>query len=1564
MTRLRDLPDDALTTAEQSHILTGEAYGTQIGAELESEQLGVQIESPAEFNPETFVAALSDSSDYAIGLVFAGIEEADIETLQSASAGTNIRVTDEVSTAITWRNENETEFEWGDQIVPDRIVVLVRGNAPKINSLHRLTGIPNGRVRESIAKLMQDRPEFKGNTPSEALWTALGEELEETLSIRAISRYAVSTLKEDKQASIDALGNELDELGLYVDPELLATPSAITDRLRANIDLRSRTIHMTNRDRKRLINSIREKEDSRDDQAAFIDRLREFQRTTNDELLSELEFNRVREAFNTTSKTIPLRTDDNDDITDDGDTDGEEDDDGGDVTSGRSRYERRDDDARVGVELALDDRESDLDTIVEEMDNRFTEAADKNEQQVEFEFGDDEKVQVDIYPDLYNLLNRFLTEDRYGGIIRGGETRENSVTTFTTLETGYFDLEEDGGSLDKLRAFADGREEFTSVIDAIDEYITARAEIVEMAPSLLHAPMLRLLGDDEFLAQAKQYIEAYRTAQDQLDKKYRALQDASTQGARRLLADFLLLDTIVFETDLGRELMLTPLHPLHLWKYVELAEEITNSKETLSADDREFLKETVEEQPHVLSNITVGGGRLIQDETYLIQSEEYGGLPVYTEADRADPGDNSYLWDYAVDKFTTAYPPSEQHLKIAIVDPIKPHQILTAITSAVDDGQLLGATVEFVYLNQERKSLLAGASSNEEEAILNLFGPDGSTSAFNIRARECTDYSDFVDHLENNEKHFVVINDRSSFFIEEFERDMETSINPLYVPKEFDYDAFEQTIDIRPSTEGELFSEYQNLINQLNNQRQQLHNAGVHELTVDEEVVQELEERSVWVCISTPPMNSDPFWETDLISRERRGNREYGIYSRDLGLFVRTLRRILNEYPIAPDSADIEAIARRIADTERSGLLRLITQETIGEQQSRNSRGLLGSIMAVQWIEETYADPKLIFSIDDPKTRKWLNFGDSDRRADLLVVQPHGDDGLELDIVEVKTLSEPSSAFEITYDDGESIVTGDAVDQLTETTDTIRGLFDGDDNITTPPRREALREQLYYELTSQESHEHTAEWAERVNNVFKGDGQLRVAPRIVSVEINSGESSESTEECLTEERQELRVTRLPKSTVVRLIMNGTDQKAEPSTDDEEEEQAADEDHGDHSATEDTDTDVTEAESEATTDDGGTEAEASEERESTAPTSFGDPADYAARVEEMKRVLNEFNIKIRDIDPDEIEVGPNLVRYKVELGAGQKQGPLESRAEDIAREMAMEREPYIHRLPGTNFVAVDVPREETEIVHIEDYLDQLPEAGETTLGELPFVAGITPAGEAHTAALEEAPHMLVGGTTGSGKTVFLYSLLTCFLERLDPNSVRLAIVDPKLTNFMFFNALPNLENDEVITESGDAAELFEWIVEDEIPRRTKVLGNSGSIDISEHNNRSDEPLKPLVVVVDEYADLIDDIEDSDEFEKNVRRIAQKARSVGIHLVISTQRPSAQIIDTDLRANLDMRVAFRLPSASDSQVILDESGAEGLGGNGDMLFKQADALTRLQGTFVETEYLRDLIQEISE
>jgi len=1568
--RLRDLPPSEQgeyqesSREEQSRILLGEAYGMTVATTIEDKQLGVMVESPPEFEAETMVDALDEKSNLTIGLAMVGLSGIDFDSLSATCAETSIRATDELSTAIKWRNGTQTEFEWDGDITPDRIIVMVRGDPPKLGSLHRLSSLPPGEVRKTICALVAERDEYAGNQPSQAVWSAFESDIGANLDLRAIARYAVSCLKSTDQDSIDALGEELDTLGLFTDSQLLEDSSEVGGRLRKNAELLNRAVHVTNRDRKRLINSIRKsKDDDQTEQAQFIERLRRFQRTSNDDLLSELEFDRVRDAFSTTSKRIPATpSSDDDGGEEDGSTDVDDDggDDGG-SSRGRSKYIRRNDDSSVGVELTFNDREEELSSLSRDLDDEIEDAVEKNEKTVELDYGDDNKLEIDTNSDFYHFLSTFVTEDRFGGIIRGGESREQVITDYTTLDVDYFEVDEEDGSFQKLRSFAERNEDFQSIVDSLDEYIESREQLIDSLPSLIHSPLLKLLGDENLLEATDEYLEHYRTTQNKLDKKYRALQEASAQGAPRLLADFLLLDTVVLDMDSGRELVLSPLHPLHLWKYVELAKEAQERESDLSEEDKEFLRETVEEQPHVLSNITVGGGRLLQEETYFIQSAEEGTLPVYTEADRAEPGDNQYLWEYLVEKFTAAYPPAERHLKITIVDPIKPCQLLTSIADATDRGILSGATVEFVYIDGEQKSILSETTASEEESIINLFGPEGDANSFNILTKECVDYEAFVDYLTDHQRHIAVINDQSSFFIEEFERDMNTSINPLYVPKEYKYDAFEDEINISPSTEGELFSEYQNLVNQRNSTRQTLHKSGVHELTIEEDFVHQIEDHSIWTCLSTPSMNSDPFWEEDLISKERRGDRDYAIYSKDLDLFTRTLQRILNEYPIAPDKADVERVASRIANTERSGLLRLITEETIGSQQSRNSKGLLGAIIAVHWLEETYEEPKLIFSIDDPRTRKWLNFGDMSRRADFIILQPDDENGLEMEIVEVKSLDEPNQAFEV--NDGE--VSGDAVEQLTKTTNTIRSLFEGEDNITTPPRREALREQLYYELIGRDVSGNKNEWVERINNVFRGDEQLTVTSRITSVEINNQNASESTENCVTDEMKSVKVTRLPKDTIVRLLMNGTDdfeKEVNEEADSEGTVRETLEDETEEESDDESETATGEKTVSVTSNEDAAEDKGQPADQST--IEFGDPEAYTDQVESLKRALHDFGIDIDGIDTDEVEVGPNLVRYKIKLASGQGQGAIESSSEDIAREMALEREPHVHRLPGTQYVAVDVPREETAIVPIEDYLPDLPGREELTVSELPFIGGVEPAGTSHVAYLDEAPHMLVGGTTGSGKTVFLYSILSCFLQRFDTDELRLAIVDPKLTNFMFCNQLPNLEHNQVITESQEAAELFSWITEEEIPRRTKLLGESGSIDIKDHNERTDEPLRPLVVLIDEYADLIDSLGDeSNEFETNVRRIAQKARSVGIHLVISTQRPSAKIIDTDLRANLDMRVAFRLPSASDSQVILDESGAEDLGGDGDMLFKETDNVTRLQGTFVEPDYLRDLVDDIS-
>ncbi|QZA89538.1 hypothetical protein K0C01_05250 [Salinarchaeum sp. IM2453] len=1507
---------------KNSKELIGRAIGQQTVDRLTEENIGVIIESPPRFDAEAFVDTLCSSTEYDVGLAMVSISEADINTLQAQARDSSVQITDRVSVAVNWRNGTETEFKWDGRIEPEKLVILVRGDHARLNSMKDFEGmidLPLAEVTREITNQMKHQDPFAGSPPAEAVWETIGSNLYDRFEISAVADYATATLRDSKQGSLDALGTQLYRLRLFADPGL-NDPDEIPNRLADNLDLVLRVSHMSRRDRRRLTNSINKVDDGeREEREQAVAKLRRFERTGDAKILGELTYKEVDDIFSTSTQPSRRR-------------------------STNTTTTRRDVES-VGVEAVFDDETDELKRISEEFDDEYREAINKEENSVEIDFTHDEQLAFNVNDDLHYFVSHFVTEESFGGIIHSPEDQSNAIKNFQALQTVKFQPYGGDSSFKKLRRAAESTGKFEDLVEAIDRYVTTRKKLVDALPGLLSAPLIRLLGDEELLSESENYIEAYREVQNRLDKKYREIQKVSSEGASKLLSDFLLFDTIIFEYEDERELMLSPLHPLHLWKYTELARNMKEEKESLSQEEQRFLIDSVDEQPHVLRSIHVGGNYRLSEKTYLVQSTEIDRLPVYTQIENASEGTNSQFYDYIINKFVSAYPPSQRHIKISVIDPLEPENLLSDITDLAEEDQIQGATVEFAFIKNEETSIFSNSNSgNVSEDIINLFGPDNDSGNFEILTREYPSYSSYADNLDENPKHFVLLNDQSDFNIQTFERDTDTAIHPLYVPKEFEYDLLEDKINISPSKEGMLFSEYQDLTNQLYNQRQSIHNAEVNDLNIEKETVERFLQSSLWVSISSPPMNRDPFWRDNLISRERRGDRDFATYSADIGYFRRVLRRIINDYRLAPDDTDLEEIAERIADIQQSGLLRLVTKETLGGGKSKNNKGLLGSIIAVQWLQQTLADPKLIFSIDNPRTREWLNLGDSQSRADILTVQFDDDDGLILDIIEIKTVEEASNAYTITDDNGAKIIEGSAVDQVFKTAETIRGLFSGESNLTTSPRKEALREQLYYKLISAEEIGDMQEWAVRINEVFSGEAQIKINPRIISVEVTSEATSDERIDGVTPNAQSVRVDKLPRESIKRLIISGIeDRKGQ----DEKKQLTPEKETTDESA--ENERNVAEETSEET---GGS---------SFTSNDFGDPQLHADTVETLKRVLNDFRIDIREIDPDNVEVGPNVVRFKIRLAPGEKQNSLENRTEDIAREMAFDKEPMVQRLRGTEYVALDVPREDSVVVPLREYKTHYRTADEISTESLPFLAGVTPDGEIHHSDLSKAPHMLVGGATGSGKTVFLYSLIMNFIEQKGEKNIEFALIDPKETDFIFFDALPNLVTDDVITDPNDAADLFEWLVDEEIPRRKELLRKNVCRDIGEYNEQNpNDQMSPIVIVIDEYSDFLQQLgADAGETENNVRRIAQIARAQGIHLVISTQRPSHEAIDTDLRANLNTRVAFRLPKQADSRILIDEGGAEELGGNGDMLFKNSKETVRLQGFYVDSDDIRNLI-----
>lgn len=1516
---------------DSNEALIGNALGEKTTDQLTGDNIGIIVESPPRFDAETFVDTLCRNAQHNIGLAMVSITEADIDELQDRVVDSSVRITNTVSVAVNWRNGTDTGYEWDGNIEPEKLVILVRGDHARLNSMTDFEGmvdLPLAEITREITDQMRHHAQFADSPPAQAVWETLGHDLYNRFEIPAVADYATATLKDTQQTSLDALGTELHRLRLFTDPGL-NNPTEIPTRLADNLNLVMRISHISNKDRRRLNNSVTNVDESiREEREQSVAQLRRFERTGDPEILSNLTYNEVDEIFSTSNQS----------------------------TRKRSQTQTRRDVESAAVQAAFSEEDDELDRLSNTFDDEYREAIDDEETRLEMEFTGDEQLAFDVNDNLFYFVDHFVTEDVFGGIVYDPDDRQDGIKNFQALQTEQFRPRTGDSSFEKLRQAATNTGRFEDLVDALDKYVAARGTLVDALPGLLSAPLIRLLGDDDLLAAAHEYIESYRTVQDKLDKQYREIQEVSAEGSSKLLADFLLFDTIIFEYEADRELMLSPLHPVHLWRYAELARGIQTERDTLTEDEKDFLSNSVEEQPHVLRSIHVGGNHRLHDETYLVQSAEVDRLPVYTRIENAAEGSNAQFYEYLLDKFTAAYPPSQRHLKISVVDPLNPVDLLSKVVDLAAGDEIDGVMIEFAFIEDDDKPILPDTiSPSRSEDILNLFGPDNESGTFEIVTTEHTSYDAYAEGLAGDPRHLIVLNDQSDFSIQTFERDSNTTIHPLYVPKEFSYDMLEDKISISPSNEGVLFSEYQDLINHLYNQRQAIHNAEVNNLNVNKSTVKTLLDDAIWVSISSPQMNSNPFWGENLISRERRGDRDFATYSEDIGYFRRVLRRVINEYRLAPAEADLEEIATRIADIQQSGLLRLITKETLSGGRSQNTKGLLGSIIAVQWLQQTLADPKLIFSIDNPRTREWLNLGKSESRADLLTVQFNDDGGLLLDIIEVKTLEEPSNAYTIETDNGTAVVDGSAVEQVFESVETIRGLFAAETNLTTAPRREALREQLYYELISTDSIGDKSAWAQRINAVFADEAQIEVTPRIISVEVTSEATSDERIDGVTPQAQSIRVDKLPRESIKRLIISGIEDREQRRTTPETDSEGTD--TGQTSASTETETEAETVESVSDDEESGDTAE------TVTGDQYGDPAEYREQVETLKRVLSDFRIDIRAVEPDEIDLGPNVVRFKLRLAPGETQSALEQRTEDIAREMAFENEPIVRRLPGTEYVALDVPRENNVVVPLREYRDQYTPQDEIETAALPFLAGVTPDDTVYRADLSDAPHMLVGGATGSGKTVFLYSLILNFIEQKGSENVDFALVDPKETDFIFFEALPNLVTDTVITDAADAAELFAWLVEEEIPRRKQLLREHVCRDIGEYNAQNpDDQMTPIVVIIDEYSDLLQQLGGTaDETEDNVRRVAQIARAQGIHLVISTQRPSHEAIDTDLRANLDTRAAFRLPKQSDSRILIDEGGAEELGGDGDMLLKEAGQLTRLQGFYVDSDDIRELINQ---
>jgi S-DNA-T family DNA segregation ATPase FtsK/SpoIIIE len=343
-------------------------------------------------------------------------------------------------------------------------------------------------------------------------------------------------------------------------------------------------------------------------------------------------------------------------------------------------------------------------------------------------------------------------------------------------------------------------------------------------------------------------------------------------------------------------------------------------------------------------------------------------------------------------------------------------------------------------------------------------------------------------------------------------------------------------------------------------------------------------------------------------------------------------------------------------------------------------------------------------------------------------------------------------------------------------------------------------------------------------------------------------------------------------------------------------------------------------------------------------------DIEASIKNLEETLSDFGVETKVVS---VQKGPVVTMYELQPQAGVKIHKISALADDIALAMKSSSVRVVAPIPGRGTVGIEVPNEKKHLVYLREILEE--KIFGDAHSKLTLTIGKDVSGNPVVADLKEMPHLLIAGTTGSGKTVCVNTIITSILFKAKPDEVKFILIDPKMVELAPFAGIPHLLH-PIIYESKKAFVVLNWAVE-EMERRYHLLAQEGARNIDVYN-KGGKKMPFIVIIVDELADLM--VVAKESIEVAIQRLAQLSRAVGIHLILATQRPSVDVITGVIKANFPARISFKVSSKVDSRTVLDVMGAEKLLGKGDLLFLKPGApkLIRAQGSLIDDEDINNL------
>ena len=1235
----------------------------------------------------------------------------------------------------------------------------------------------------------------------------------------------------------------------------------------------------------------------------------------------------------------------------------------------------------LAAQLIFDDNQDQISDILTQLERDIDQRANtKKAEKVEVDV-DGGRAQFKTEPVTERIAEEMSSDSDFGGIVRADvqapDEAIRDLDKFEKIPFGPAILDPVWSSLTRIAALVSEGE---TISVRLKRFLDARKEILPFSKRLQDAPMLQVLAQFDMFYK---YLTAYEGLLTAINDEFPKIWAIAPSNAKEIINTIMSLDYVFVVGETKAHAIPTPMHPMYLWKYVELAKEILSSKGVneigeaqLSDEDKSFIIRKAEDIPDPLSVALLPATIAYRGAAFLPLSGRLGMLPVYSNVPQINQSESGIdTLKQAIIRYLCLYPHAGMMLKLCVIDPPSVEVIVSMLKALNSDKEfnINGIEISIFHTKEVPASWIEIDDDSLNDGMLGRIKGRRSLNFKLTIAHHKYSYSKILSEL-SREQHMLIIFDPNEVKIETAQNNRQIHIHPLCVPKVYKYNPIDEKVEIRPASEGGIFTVYASIIEKLNEHPSTFSHTSTSFYTpLKRDTYDAFLDKCDWLIILDQSLKS---WDISLRAASEKlfyrenDYRSIGIYSSNCRKFVLgydTLVKRLGNF--VPKEEGVKEIIEAVREINDDGLLSIVSHTSNRIFDTNHGKGSLGIALAAIHYKRQHPAAILV-GLDTQLAQEWLSDREDGKLPDLIGINLESDTDALVDIIEVKTYSDNPNAFTLEGD----TISGHAVEQVTALEGLTQEMLGKTEKITTISRREILREQVF-ECLFQATLDPASKlrYSNMLNDLFAGEYNVSIRRNIAFVDFENTESSEKiykgTDDYVG---KDYTLITIGSSEVQAILANSAfAREAGPFNPAPQEEDTAvvapSQEPREVSAAESTPEEAQPVQSPVVP----ATVPVAVSNIPAAPASPGPAADETVaelqrtdireKCARINKVFRDYGINAYPVDPDMVQEAARFTRFSVELKSGETIRTLERFKTDIGIQLEANGEILIDHIKGTKYLSVDVPFAGAgKSISLLEHLSLL----DGSSGDLDFVAGQKADGRFEIVDLAKAPHMLIAGTTGSGKTIFLYSIIVSLLHKYPMEDLEFLIIDPKQTDFVFFEDLPNLYGGHVVIDAEEALEMIQRINDVDKEERMQQIRSCRSRDINSYNEKNpDHRMKRLIIIIDEYADLIQTAEmqgKRKEFEKFLSMLAQKVRSLGIHLIIATQRPSANIVTGVLKANIPYRISFRLPSHTDSQTILDMSGAENLLGKGDMLLVTDSETIRMQGLYISENELDEFVK----